>query len=167
MNTFTKTKLLAATLLLATSMANFAGDLTVKREITVNASPETTWKLIGDFNHLDVWHPVVVASELTEGNSQSTGAVRVLTLGNGDTITEKLVELNNDDKTYSYAITASKLPVADYVGTITVKPAENGQSMVTWSSTFDAATDVTDSDAIEGTAGIYVAGLTSIQKHFQ
>ena len=167
MNVFTKTKVLVTTLLLATSMTSFAGDLEVKREITVNASPETTWKMIGDFNHLDVWHPVVVASKLTQGNSQATGAIRVLTLGNGDTITEKLVELNNGDKTYSYAITASKLPVANYVGTITVKPAENGQAMVTWSSTFDAATDVSDSDAIDGTAGIYVAGLTSLQQHFQ
>lgn len=167
MNLLTNFKVLITTFLVTASIASFAADLGVKREITVNASPATTWKMIGDFNHLDVWHPVVVASELTQGNSQATGAIRVLTLGNGDTITEKLVALNNEDKTYSYAITASKLPVANYVGTITVKPAENGQSVITWSSTFDAATDVSDRDAIDGTAGIYVAGLTSIQKHFQ
>lgn len=163
----TTSKILAATLLVFTSITSFATDLGVEREITVNASPATTWKMIGNFNHLDVWHPVVVASELTQGNSQKMGAVRVLTLGNGDTITEKLVALNNEEKTYSYAITESKLPVANYVGTITVKPAENGQAVVNWSSTFDAAVDVTDQDAIEGTAGIYIAGLINLQKHFQ
>lgn len=151
--------------LLTSAMASFAGNLTVTKDVTVNASPETTWKLIGDFNHLDVWHPVVVASKLTLGDSQSAGAVRLLTLGNGATITEKLVSNNNALRSYTYAITESPLPIADYVSTITVSPAADGKSTVTWNSTFDAS-GATDEEAVNTISGIYDAGLNNLDKHF-
>ncbi|PCJ32557.1 MAG: MxaD family protein [Gammaproteobacteria bacterium] len=163
LNKLIKTAL--CTTLLASSISVFAGDLTVSQSITVNASPETTWKMIGDFNHLDVWHPVVVKSELTSGDSQTLGSIRVLTLGNGAQITEKLVVNDNANKTYSYAITESPLPVDDYVGTITVTAAEAGKSIVTWSSTFNAK-DATDEESKASTLGIYDAGLNNLGKHF-
>ena len=151
--------------LLTSAMASFAGNLTVSKEITVNASSETTWKMVGDFNHLDVWHPVVVASQLTQGNSQSVGSVRLLTLGNGATITEKLVANDNAHKSYTYAITESPLPVSDYVSTISVSAGEEGKTIVTWSSSFDA-NGATDEEAINTIAGIYDAGLNNLDKHF-
>jgi hypothetical protein len=40
-----KTRLSAA--LLATAMTSFAGNLDVSKEVTVNASPDTAWKMIG------------------------------------------------------------------------------------------------------------------------
>ena len=97
MTLLTKTKLLTSVLLLTASMASVAGSLEVNKEITINASPATTWKMIGGFNHLDVWHPVVVASELTSGKEDTAGAVRILTLGNGAAITEKLLAHNNGE----------------------------------------------------------------------
>ncbi|PHS68661.1 MAG: MxaD family protein [Methylophaga sp.] len=158
-------KTTVSALLFTAAMASFAGNLNVSKEVTVNASPETTWKMIGDFNHLDVWHPVVVASQLTQGNSQSAGAVRLLTLGNGATITETLVSNNNALRSYTYAITQSPLPIADYVSTITVSAAADGKSTVTWSSSFDAS-GATDEEAINTISGIYDAGLNSLDKHF-
>jgi len=151
--------------LLTSAMASFAGGLTVSKNVTVNASPETTWKMIGDFNHLDVWHPVVVASKLMSGDSQSVGAIRLLTLGDGATITEELLANNNALRSYTYAITVSPLPIADYVSTITVSPAEDGKTTVTWSSSFDAS-GATDEEAIKTISGIYDAGLNSLDKHF-
>jgi len=161
----TMIKTTVSVVLLTSAMASFAGDLTVSKEVTVNASAETTWKMIGDFNHLDVWHPVVVGSQLTQGNSQAAGAIRLLTLGNGATITEKLVSNNNALKSYTYAITTSPLPIADYVSTISVSEASDGKSTVTWSSSFDA-NGATDEEAINTISGIYDAGLNSLDKHF-
>jgi mxaD protein len=161
----TMIKTTVSVVLLTSAISSFAGDLTVSKNVTVNASPETTWKMIGDFNHLDVWHPVVVASKLTSGDSQSAGAIRLLTLGNGATITEKLVSNNNALRSYTYAITASPLPIADYVSTITVSPAADGKSTVTWSSSFDAS-GASDEEAINTISGIYDAGLNSLDKHF-
>jgi len=167
MKLVTKTQLLASAVLLAVSMTSFAGALEVKKEITVNASPETTWKMIGDFNHLDVWHPVVVASELTSGSNETAGAVRVLTLGNGAAITEKLLSHNNSTNSYSYAITESPLPVSGYVSEISVSATEDGKSVVRWTSSFDAKKGFADEEAVNTISGVYDAGLTSLQKHFQ
>lgn len=160
LKTIIKTTLSVA--LLATAMTSFAGSLNVSKEVTVNASPDTTWKMIGDFNHLDVWHPVVIGSELTHGKANDT---RLLTLGNGATITEKQVSRNDAERTYTYAIVESPLPVADYVSTISVAPAADGKSTVTWRSSFDAK-DASDEDAVNAITGIYDAGLNNLDKHF-
>lgn len=157
----TKVKMMTSAILLTASMTSFAGALEVEKEITVNASPETTWKMIGDFNHLDVWHPVVVASELTQ---DSKDTIRVLTLGNGAAITEKL--LSQNENSYSYEITESPLPVSGYVSEISVSATQDGKSVVRWTSSFDAK-GVEDQEAVNTISGVYDAGLTSLQKHFQ
>ncbi len=159
-----KTKYLFSIILLAITTAACASSLKVSKETTVNASPSTTWKMIGHFNHLDVWHPVVVDSKLV-GDGTGVGAVRVLTLGNGASITEKLLSHDNTAHSYSYAITESPLPVADYESTISVMPAADGKSTVKWSSSFNAK-GASDEEAKKTISGIYDAGLDSLNKHF-
>jgi len=163
LSTMIKTTVTA--ILLTSAVASFAGDLTVSKNVTVNASPATTWKMIGNFNHLDVWHPVVVDSKLLQGNGQTAGAERLLTLGNGATITEDLISLNNGAKSYTYKIVKSPLPIANYVSTISVSPAADGKATVTWSSSFDA-NGATDEEAVNTISGIYDAGLNRLAKHF-
>ncbi len=42
---------------------SFAGSiLSVEREATIDGAPATVWKLLGNFNTLDVWLPPVAAS---------------------------------------------------------------------------------------------------------
>ena len=143
---------------------NAMGELKVEKQSIINASPSTVWKMIGDYNHLDVWHPVVVNSSVDrDGNKE--GAIRLLTLGDGATITEKLIAHSNNDMTYTYAITESPLPINNYVSTINVSSSGDGKTTVTWSSTFNAS-GVEDEKAIEIISGIYDAGLGSLNKHF-
>lgn len=141
-----------------------AGDLSVTKSIELDAAPTTVWKMIGGFNHLDVWHPVVTGSEL-QGKGMKPGDIRVLSLANGASITEKLIAHSDEQKTYTYAITESPLPVKDYVSTITVSTASDGKSQVEWRSTFNA-NDAPDSKAVETITGIYDAGLNTLAKHF-
>lgn len=141
-----------------------AGNLSVTKEVSLNAAPDTVWKMIGEFNALDVWHPVVIDSQL-KGEGMKPGDVRVLSLGNGAKITEKLVVHSDAKKTYTYAITESPLPVMDYVSTITVTESDGGMSNVEWKSTFNA-NNAPDETAIETIAGIYDAGLNNLAKHF-
>lgn len=150
--------------LLTITTSAYANCLKVSKGTTVNASPSTTWKMIGDFNHLDVWHPVVVDSKLV-GDTTGVGAVRVLTLGNGASITEKLLSHDNTAHNYSYAITESPLPVSNYESTISVTPAADGKSVVKWSSSFNAK-GASDEEAVKTITGIYDAGLNSLNKHF-
>ncbi len=142
-----------------------AGKLNVTKEVSINAAPDTVWKMVGGFNELDVWHPVVVNSQLLQGKGLKPGSIRVLTLGDGAKIKEKLVVRSDSKKTYTYAIIESPLPVKDYVSTITVTKVGDGKSKVEWKSTFNA-NNAADDKAIETIAGVYDAGLNNLIKDF-
>lgn len=142
-----------------------AGNLNVSKEVSVNASIKTVWKMVGGFNALDVWHPVVIDSTLKSGAGSEPGDIRLLTLGNGATITEKLILLDDAKKTYTYAITESPLPVMDYVSTITVSESPEGMAKIEWASTFNA-NNAPDMKAVEAITGVYEAGLNNLVKHF-
>ncbi len=141
------------------------GKLSVEKQTTVNASPETTWKMIGHFNHLDVWHPVVVMSAIKKGRHDKRGAVRVLTLADGAEVTEVLVKHSDKDKSYTYRITGGPLPVKNYESVVSVRSAPGGKATVVWSATFDAK-DAPDDKAVETMTGVYDAGLGNLARHF-
>ena len=143
-------------------VGSFAADtsLTVSKQVVLDVPPSTAWALLGDFNGLNRWHPVVAASDLT-GDGKSKGAKRVLTLGDGAKIKETLVDYNDSGMTYTYKITESPLPLSDYVSTIKVERNDKGTSTVTWSSSFNAA-GAEDAKAIEIISGVYDAGLNAL-----
>jgi mxaD protein len=148
----------AATFLLATSA--HGGSLSVSREITVDRTPATVWKLLGEFNALDVWLPPVQSSAST-GVPTRPGAIRVLDLGNNARVTEKLLAYDGAKRSYSYAFVKSPLPVKEYVATIELREAPDGRTLVRWHSTFDAA-GVPDDQAKQAILGIYEAGLARV-----
>ena len=88
----------------------------VKQSVRLPAPVTEVWKTIGGFNALPDWHPMVKKSELAKG-----GQERKLTLPGGATIVEKLESKDDKSYRYSYSITDSPLPVADYHSTIEVR----------------------------------------------
>ena len=126
----------------------------------LNASADQVWSMIGKFNALPDWHPSVEKSELTEA-----GQTRKLSLVGGGTITEKLETIDDNARTYSYSITDSPIPVANY--TATIKVSGSGEnSTVEWSSEFDPASGTTPEDAMKAVQGIYQAGFDNLRKMF-
>ena len=153
-----------ATLALGTS-SFAAGSIAVSREITVDRPPATVWKLVGEFNSLDVWLPPVQASTFT-GLPTEPGAVRQLDLGNNASVTERLLAYSGTLHSYSYAFIQSPLPVKNYVATIELKPAANGRTLIKWHSTFDA-NGASDDKAKEAILGIYDSGLAKVAAIFK
>ena len=125
----------------------------------VNVSPERLWDLIGKFNALPDWHPAVERSDLEEG-----GSVRRLHLVGGGEIVERLERSSDDEQTYTYSISSSPLPVANYTATIKVT-GEGEQANVQWSSNFEPA-GAPESDAVKVIEGIYQAGFDNLRKMF-
>jgi hypothetical protein len=63
----------------------------------------------------------MVKSCTVEG--ESVGAVRTIALAQGNPIRERLVQFDDADRSFSYAIIGPRdLPVADYVGTVKIRP---------------------------------------------
>ena len=140
------------------------GMLSASKEVYLDANAETVWKMIGNYNHLDVWHPAVVETSL-QGTGEMEGDIRILTLGNGATITEVLLSHDNNNYSYRYKITDSPLPVADYVSSVSVYDEGNMKSRVVWESTFTEF-NATATEAEDAINGVYAAGLGTLEKHF-
>ena len=168
-------RLLAALALLAVSAcAPSGGDapvLTVEKSIDINKPASVVWDVVKDFDALNRWHPAVAKTEIVEGTNNTVGAVRVLTLGDGGTIKEKLLAWDGNGRSMKYSILEGVLPVSSYESTITV--AENGAnaSKVSWSGNFKRkdtsatpAAGADDNTAKTTMEGVYQAGLDNLKK---
>lgn len=126
-------------------------------------APETLWGLIGGFNALPDWHPAVEKSEV-EGEGE--GSIRTLSLVGGGTIVERLERVDDDERVYTYSITNSPLPVANYTATIRVREESDGShSVVEWVGEFEPS-GAPEADAVGVIQGIYQAGLDNLKKMY-
>ncbi|RTL69484.1 MAG: SRPBCC family protein [Pseudonocardiaceae bacterium] len=135
----------------------------------VAASAVDVWARIRDFNGIADWHPGIQTCELTTGDSGvEVGAVRKLGLGGDAVVSERLVALDDDARTYTYTFTDSgPFAVRRYVSTIRVAPVtDTGQAFVEWWAEFDA--DAADEAQLNETyaRGVYGGGIKALQEHF-
>ncbi len=148
-----------------------APQLHVKKSITVNAPAAAVWRVAKDFNGLNTWHPAVAKDEIVEGENNTAGAVRLLTLKDGGTIKEKLLSFDDAGRTFKYAIIEGVLPVSDYTSTFTVVSAGKNKTLVTWSGRFkrknpgeQPAGNENDKTAVDTIGAVYTAGLDNLKK---
>lgn len=133
----------------------------------VPASADQVWSLVRDFDNLPGWHPGIVASELTTGGAAEVGALRRLTLADGGTVVERLVSLDDDDRSYTYEILESPFAVRRYVSTIRVSPVTDANhSFVEWWSEYDA--DSVDEAGLSAlfAEGVYGTGIAALRERF-
>lgn len=119
------------------------------KSITINAPIEKVWDLIKDFSAVQNWHSEVFTSPAT--NANNIGSIRVLTLKDGNTITEELTKYDADKYSYAYRINEMSnaktitynnaeeqvpaIPVANFSATITLK-ADGANTNVTWKAAY-------------------------------
>ena len=135
-------------------MDSIAGMASVHEQRDYDVAPEAMWQRIGDFHGLDTWHP-----DIESQDERDDGRVRVLHLGNGGTVTETL--LDEGERSYSYRIDDSPLPVADYTASIAVRDGDAGGCVVDWRAEFQAA-GASDDEAEQVITGIFRAGLDTL-----
>ena len=161
-----------AVVLAAVSTASLAAAPTLEatQSITIKASPDTVWAAVKDFDGLGSWHPAVAKDVIVAGKNNEVGAERLLTLGDGGTIREKLLAWDAKGHSFRYSILEGVLPVSDYTSTLSVKAAAEGQSTVTWSGTFkrkdtgDApAANANDEAATTTMNAVYKGGLDNLK----
>lgn len=132
----------------------------INMKTNLNVAADEVWKLIGGFNTLPDWHPAIEKSELEED-----GRMRRLSLTGGGTIVEKLEQLDDSERVYTYSIIDSPLPVSNYTATIRVKEDGEGKTTVEWSSEFEAK-GAAENEAMDVIAGIYQVGFDNLKKIF-
>ena len=128
--------------------------------ITLAATPEQVWQLIGGFDSLPDWLPYIPSSALSEG-----GRVRTLANPNGEAIVERLLAFDEDARSYTYAILQAPFPVTGYRSTLRVRDVDGG-ARVEWSGRFTPR-GVSDEEASQLFGGIYRDGLAALAQAFQ
>lgn len=124
----------------------------------VPASPTRVWELIGGFGSLPDWLPYIPESTFSEG-----GRVRHLKNPEGDTIVERLMEFNEEQRFYSYHILQAPFPVVDYLSTLRVHEVSGNDNVaeVQWSGRF-VPEGASDDEVIALFTGIYSDGLEAL-----
>ena len=152
----------------------------VDETVTINASPDKVWKVMGNFQDLS-WIPGVKSVTGTGGNSidpkndDNEVAHRTITLDNGGTITEGLYKYDATEHTYSYRIDKvdiKVLPVNDYSSTIAVTSDDGGKtSKVEWRGAFyrgymnnDPPPGLDDASSVKAVQDLYKASLANLKK---
>lgn len=165
MNTTLRNAAVASLLAAVAGLSHAEGAISFSRDITIDRSPATVWKYVGDFNALDLWHPSVRNSTL-KGNSTKPGAIRTLKLADGGELVEKLLAYSAAKSSYTYTTLKSPFPIKNYVSTISVSPTADGKTLMTWSATFDAV-GVDEDIATEWVGVAFDGGLGKVATNFE
>ena len=162
-------KLLIALSLLAVgfaaeSNASEAASLYVIKSVNINAPAAKVWNKISKFSDLGAWHPAVAKTEITAGVDGKKGAKRSLTLQDGGKINEQLTAYNAKNKTMSYIIVDSVLPVTAYASTLHVYSNGADKSIVVWEGSFLTKAPADEKTASDTIGGVYDGGLSNLKK---
>jgi len=139
--------------------------------LAMASSNAARWAAAKNFDSLNTWHPAVAKDTIVTGQNDRIGAVRLLTLKDGGTIQEQLLDFSDRGHRFRYSIVEGVLPVSNYTSTFLVRPAGPGKSAVTWSGTFQRkdtgptpAAGADDKTAVTTIGGVYQGGLDNLKK---
>ena len=105
----------------------------------INLPVEKVWAYARDFNGHHEWHPIIAESHI-EGDkpSDQIGAVRNFKLSDGGHLRETLLSFSEHERTFTYDIIVSPLPLKNYIATFTCKPVTEGnKTFVEWKAEYD------------------------------
>jgi hypothetical protein len=105
----------------------------------INLPVDTVWGYARDFNGHHAWHPLIAESHVEDGKpSDQVGCVRNFKLTNGGHLRERLLSFSDLDRSFTYNILVSPLPLANYQATFHCLPiTEGNKTFVEWYASFD------------------------------
>lgn len=132
----------------------------------IDASIDEVWETISNFGKICDWHPLIIDCEIENGQSPSqVGCVRAFHLEDQSLFREKLLSFDIQNRSFSYSIVESPLPISNYVAKLSLFPITSNQfTFATWSSEFDCPVESANemSELVEN--AVYRAGLDSVNQ---
>jgi hypothetical protein len=132
----------------------------------INLPVEKVWAYARDFNGHHDWHPIIAESHIEGGKpSDQVGAIRNFKLADGGHLRESLLSFSELDRSFTYDIIVSPLPVKNYIATFTCKPVTEGnKTFVEWTANFDTLPE--DEADLQERVGrnTFAAGIAALAK---
>jgi hypothetical protein len=132
----------------------------------INLPVEKVWAYARDFNGHHDWHPIIAESHIEGGKpSDQVGAIRNFKLADGGHLRESLLSFSELDRSFTYDIIVSPLPVKNYIATFTCKPVTEGnKTFVEWTANFDTLPE-NEADLQERVGrNTFAAGIAALAK---
>ena len=132
----------------------------------LNASADTVWSRIRDFNAMPQWHPGIADSRIENDQAADrVGCIRHFHTRDGGMIREQLLALSDFEYSYTYEILESPMGVTNYVATIKLTPVtDGGRTFAEWTAEFDCASgreaELTQSIG----QGVFQAGFDALKR---
>ena len=139
----------------------------VEKSTVIDAPVDRVWSVLRDFNGHDRWHPAVKESRIEDRRpADAIGAVRRFRLGDGSTLRERLLTLSDAERTFSYCLLDTPIPLLNYVAQVSLQRVTDGErTFWRWTSEFDAPRGLEGKLRTLVGEEIYVRGFTAIRRH--
>lgn len=123
--------------------------------ITINANPDDVWKVAGDVANVSSWVPAISTSRLE-------GDIRHATFTDGGQARERIVEIDDEARSYVYEYLDGPLALESYTSSLVVRAAEGDSSLVTWDADLSAADGEVERVLFTAISGIYSSALSEL-----
>ena len=132
----------------------------------INAPVETVWSLIRNFNGLPDWVPIIADSMIEDGlDPDVVGCVRSFHTHDGSHIRERLLTLDDANRTFAYNFEKPAFPVLNYVATVRLMPVtQTDQTFAEWGAVFDEAPGDTGKYVEIISRDVFAAGWTALSE---
>ena len=134
----------------------------------IEASAETVWSRIRDFDGLPQWHPLIADSRIENGQpADRVGCIRHFHTRDGGMIRERLLGLSDYDYSCVYEILESPMGVEHYVATLKLTPVtDGGRCFAEWSAEFECAAGREQELSETIGSGVFQGGFDALKRHF-
>ena len=135
----------------------------------IDAEADRVWRVLRRFGDIATWFPAVTKSVIEEGLPESTvGSVRAMVLSDGNPLRERLLSMDDKNRTFSYGFEESSLPFDDFVLTVQLVPLNDGpRTFIRWTAHFDVPPQHDREANIGALRDLITAGDASLHAFFR
>ncbi|MEG3176685.1 SRPBCC family protein [Sphingomonas sp. RB3P16] len=111
----------------------------VEHAAILDTDADRVWSIVKRFGAIADWHPEIAEGRIDGDIPDGTpGCVRVLRLADGGTLRERLLAIDDANRSLTYRFDAAPLPVDDYRLTVALVPITGEpRSFIRWTARFD------------------------------
>lgn len=132
----------------------------LRNTVSIDASPEAVWEVLGDLAATTEWLPGTVAARMD-------GQIRTCTTADGFDIREEISDYSSDQRSYRFKHLAIPVPVNDSSGSFEVEPADTGGSQVVLETSFEALDATQEEQVGQMMAGFLQQALESLKRRVE
>jgi|SRR5437899_8178373 len=134
----------------------------------IDASADSVWSRIRDYNGLPLWHPGIADSRIENSQpADRVGCIRHIHTRDGGAVRERLLALSDYEYSCTYEILESPMGVSNYIATLKLTPVTDGaRCFAEWSAEFecDEGRERELTELIGGS--VFQGGFDALKRHF-